>query len=99
MAERCDAVIWCARDVLASKYEGTVILLDLKNGIYYRLNEVGAVVWKAVSERACSLEDIVACVVAEYEISRKVVGEDIREFVDSLCKIGLCRMHAVERKG
>jgi hypothetical protein len=42
--------IVAAREQISSDLHGEVVLLNLKNGVYYGLNEVGAQIWNLIQE-------------------------------------------------
>jgi hypothetical protein len=76
---------------LFSDLNGEAVILSLKNGKYYGLNEVGMTIWQAVSE--CStLQEIEAAVIAEYEVEPETCSREVRAFVDNLIAEGLIEM-------
>lgn len=56
----------------------------------FTVNEVGAVVWRAVEARS-SVRDIVAAVVSGFEIDRESAQRDVIEFLELLARRGLVR--------
>ncbi len=54
-----------------------------------RLNETGAFLWKLLSEKDCSEEDLVEALLGEYDVSREIAAHDVHAVVESLEKNGI----------
>lgn len=71
--------------------DGDVVILSLKNGVYYGLNEVGARIWKLI-QQPVSVRQVLATLLAEYDVD---VTECYQEAVDLLKELlahGLLRV-------
>jgi len=71
------------------------ILVPVRAGVseldsLFTLNEVGAVVWRAVEARS-SVHEIVTAVLSEFEIEQAAAEDDVREFLTSLLDRELIR--------
>lgn len=75
-------------DVVARAVGDEMILLDLESGIYYTLNPVGALVWKGLEARS-SFDDLLAAILADFEIDQETAASDIQSYVDDLTAQGL----------
>ena len=53
-----------------------------------RLNETGKFLWEKLGQDQTA-EDLVAALLAEYEVSREIAGGDVARFLDSLRQAGL----------
>jgi hypothetical protein len=51
------------------------------------LNESGVLLWQRL-EQGCTREDLVAALLAEYEVTRPVAEVDVDEFLDKLIQAG-----------
>ena len=49
-----------------------------------RLNETGALLWKQMAERDCTEEDLINCLLAEYDVDRAIAEADVRRLVQQL---------------
>ena len=49
-----------------------------------RLNETGAFLWKKMTERDCTEEDLVNALLAEYEVDPAVAAQDVHRLVEQL---------------
>ena len=74
--------------VVARAVGDEMVLLDLRSGVYYSLNAVGAIVWQGI-DRSASLEQIVADTVSEFEVDAETAREDVRGFLRSAAEAGL----------
>jgi hypothetical protein len=75
-------------DVVTAQVGQEAVLLDSKKGIYYGLNPVAAQIWAGITG-GLSDDEIVAKVVAEFDVSEDRVREDLRGLVESLTRHGL----------
>ena len=64
------------------------VLLDLESGIYFGLDGVGRQIWESVAS-GHSLGEIIAEVVAAYEVDEAQAESDVIEFVRDLVERGL----------
>jgi len=67
---------------------GESIILNLKSGIYYSLDEVGARIWGLI-EQPMSVTGIRDAIISEYEVPAEVCERDIRAFIERMDAAGL----------
>jgi hypothetical protein len=72
--------------------EGEVVLLDLQNGGYFGLNEVGASIWCLIQENK-TIGAILGALEQEYEVSEERLRSDLAEFLTELRSRGLVEIH------
>lgn len=63
--------------------DGEVVMLSLKNGEYYGLDEVGTRIWELLEE-PIQYDDLINKLIQEYNISRKVCEEDTKSYLERL---------------
>ncbi len=68
--------------------DNEAVILNLNNGIYYSLNEVGTKVWELCTG-SNSLRDITAAIVEEFEVQDDIAQKDVSEIIIDLLKDGL----------
>jgi len=68
--------------------DGEAVILNLDNGVYYSLDEVGAKVWD-LCDGSNSIKDIIMVICEEFEVKGQTAGEDILEFMEELLKESL----------
>lgn len=78
---RTEGVTW--RDV-----GGEVVALDLISSVYFSTNRTGRMMWHLLLEWT-SAEQLVAALIAEYEITAAQAEHDVAAFVSSLERHGL----------
>jgi hypothetical protein len=64
------------------------MLLNLKSGRYYGLDEVGTRIWEMLAEGR-SVESMVAQLLGEYDVTREKLETDVAQFVETLRSHGL----------
>ena len=67
---------------------GESIILNLKSGIYYSLDEVGARIW-ALIEHPMAIIAIRDAILNEYEVQVDVCERDVRGFIEGMDAAGL----------
>lgn len=78
-------------DALIRELENEAILLNLKTGIYYGLNPVGARAWQLLVEHQ-RLSRIADIMVEEFEVERDVLERDLLALGRQLIDTGLCQV-------
>lgn len=71
------------KQVLTQQVSGTLILLHLDNGEYYKLDEVGSRVWE-LCDGTRTVADAVSVICEEYEASAETVEADVLALVREL---------------
>ena len=79
-----------AEEVAAKVIDGEAILINLATGVYYSMDKVGALIWEMITGKH-SLEEIVAAVVARYEVSQEQASGDIRRLGEELLQENLVK--------
>ena len=77
-----------AADVLASDFGAEYVLLNLKNGTYYGLDNVGAELWRLIQASA-TVETICSEVVATFDVDEETCCRDVMRLVAELLEHGL----------
>src|SRR5436190_1404477 len=70
-------------EVAAKVMDGEAIIINLANGIYYSIDKAGGLVWEMI-EGNYSLEEMIATVVARYEVLKPKAEADIHQLIDEL---------------
>lgn len=68
---------------LFHELHGETVLLELSRGVYFGLDEVGTRVWQLLAEGR-SLQETVAALVDEYDVSEEQGAEDLLALVREL---------------
>jgi len=70
-------------DIAAKVIDGEAILINVANGMYHSMDDVGAVVWELIEE-GHSLGQISECIAARYDAPLETVRTDIERLGDEL---------------
>lgn len=82
------SVVSASPDQVSSDLAGESILMSLRTGMYYGLDEVGARVWELVREPRL-VSDIRDVIAGEYEVDRDRCERDILALLRELAAQGL----------
>ena len=77
-------------EVLSQTIDREAVLLDLKNELYYGLNEVGARIWQLL-QKDNSLEQIKEVLLEEYDVDETLLQKDLDTLVSALKQADLIR--------
>lgn len=80
--------IVAARDQVSCNLAGESVILNLKNGVYYGLNPVGARIWSLIQERK-RVSEVRDLILEEYEVEREVCEEELLALLKDLQENGL----------
>ncbi len=69
--------------VLVQQADEELVLLDVRAGTYFALNEVGARVWE-LCDGERSLEDILDLLGEEFDAPAEVIEKDVRDLLEEL---------------
>ena len=75
-------------DVLFREIGGEAVILDIKSGKYYGLNEMGTRMWAAMVEKG-SLQAACQALLEEYDASEAQLQADLLQLVEGLAEKGL----------
>jgi hypothetical protein len=81
---------------LSTTLSGEVVILGLQDTVYYGLQEVGARVWELL-QTPRPIRQIVAQIVAEYEVSEAAAAPDIARLLGALNERGLITIESAHR--
>ncbi len=74
--------------VLAAHLDGESVLLELKGKRYFRLNETGQVIWRAL-EAGLPAEAAVAQLVRDFAVDGETARTEVERFMAELASRGL----------
>lgn len=75
-------------DQVSCDIAGEVAILNLRNGVYFGLNPVGATVWNLLQEPRL-VDDVVQSILAEYSVDRAECEADLYRLLGELAEHGL----------
>ncbi len=76
---------------VAPSGEGEVVILGLKDGLYFELNDVGARIWHLI-QSPTSVAELVAALLEEYDVTREQCEADVCSIAAELIDRDLARI-------
>ena len=83
-----DTVVVAAKDQASCRLEDEVAIVQLKAGIYYGLDPVGARIWELIATPR-SLRTVRDALLAEYEVDAERCESDLLRLVQTMMEAGL----------
>src|SRR2546425_336588 len=82
------AVVIAAGDLLASDFGAELVILNLRDGVYYGLEDVGARIWNLLQKPVTvpAMRDVL---VKEYDVDASRCERDLRSLLRDLVSRGL----------
>ena len=84
-------------DQVSSTLDGEEVILNLADGTYYGLNEVGARIWSLLQEEPM-LHRVRDRIVDEYDVAHEQCERDLVGLVRELEEAGLVEIHTVRHE-
>jgi hypothetical protein len=88
-----DSTVVAAKDQVSSDLGGEVAILDLKAGVYYGLDAVGARIWSLIQEPR-TVNEIRDILLEEYEVEPERCERDLLVLLQRLADEGLIEVEA-----
>jgi hypothetical protein len=88
-----DSTVVAAKDQVSSDLGGEVAILDLKAGVYYGLDAVGARIWSLIQEPR-TVNEIRNILLEEYEVQPERCERDLLVLLQRLADEGLIEVEA-----
>ena len=85
------AEIVVAEGVLASDFGAEQVILNLKDGVYYGLGDVGARIWQLL-QRPTTVAAMRAALVEEYDVDQVRCARDLDALIVELRRRGLVKV-------
>jgi hypothetical protein len=83
-----NSIVAIAKDQVSADLAGEAVILNLKSGVYYGLNSVGAYIWSLIQE-ARNLGEIRGALLREYEVEPECLEHDLATLLKALVAAGL----------
>jgi hypothetical protein len=87
------STVVAAKDQVSSDLGGEVAILDLKAGVYYGLDAVGARIWSLIQEPR-TVNEILNILLEEYEVEPERCERDLLVLLQRLAEEGLIEVEA-----
>lgn len=81
------------RKIDATDFNDEKVMMDIENGKYYALNEVGSSIWDKI-ESNILVSDIVEKLLEEYDVSKEECIEEVLNYLNKLEEENLIEIYA-----
>ena len=82
------SVIRASKQPLSSEIAEETIILDMKSGTYFGLNETGTQIWKWLQEPK-TIKDVQSLIMEEYEVEEEQCDRDLQAILQEMLAAGL----------
>ena len=84
IASLSDVTVAVPQTVLSQELDGDLVLLDVENGEYYGLDEIGSHMWKLLSANENGPAEVLQVLLETYEAPRDRLVADLKGFIAML---------------
>lgn len=77
------SIVVAVKDQISSDLAGEAVILNLKSGVYFGLNEVGAKIWSLIQQPKF-VQDLRDALLAEYDVEPEVCDRDLLQLLQDL---------------
>jgi len=82
------SIVVAAKDQVSCDLAGEAAILNIKNGVYYGLDPVGARIWQLIQQPR-SVDEVHETLVGEYEVEPERCAQDLVALLEQLLAEGL----------
>ncbi len=82
------SIVVAAKDQVSCDLAGEAAILNIKNGVYYGLDPVGARIWSLMQE-PCAVAEIQSTITGEYDVEPERCARDLFDLLEKLLAEGL----------
>ena len=86
-----ESIVFASKDQISCDLAGEAAILELKNGTYFGLDGVGAVVWNLIAQprRVVEIRDVL---LEQYDVEAEQCGRELIELLGTLHERGLIQI-------
>jgi hypothetical protein len=85
------ALITATPDQISAELSGEAVILNLKSGVYYGLNDVGARIWDLLQQPK-TLKQLQEILLDEYDIDSEVCNRDLQAILQEMAAVELVKI-------
>ena len=78
-----------AKDVISSEMDNEAVLMNVKKGMYFSLNETSLFLWRKLEKEEMSLQEMILSIQDEYEIEERQCRLDLEQLLSSMLEKGV----------
>ena len=77
--------------VLTAEVDGEVVMMSIKQGQYFGLDDIGSDIWKRI-DPPCTFADLIDRLTADYDADREKIAADVRTLLESMAAQDVVRL-------
>ncbi len=85
----------CSQDVLESKIDDEIVLMNISTGEYYGLDEIGSRIWEMLTATPMTLVSLCRALLIEFDVDEATCQTDASIFLQHLVEQGLVQQLSV----
>lgn len=85
------SIIVAAKDQVSCDLAGEAAILNIRNGVYYGLDPVGARIWQLI-QQPHSVDEVRETLMGEYEVDPERCAQDLVALLEKLLAEGLVEL-------
>ena len=86
-----ESIVRVSKDQISSELAGEAAILNLKSGVYYGLDPVGARIWRLI-QSPCKISQVIDGILQEYQVTPAQCETDVLQLVQRLSEEGLIEL-------
>lgn len=86
-----NSTVSIAKDVVSCDLVDEAAILNMKDGVYYGLNPVGAWIWNLI-QKPIKVNEILDKLLEEYDVEKEVALKDMMELLEQLLENELVKI-------
>ena len=86
-----DSLIYRQSDIVFNKLDDEIVMMSIKNGEYYGLDNIGSRIWEII-EKHVTLLQLVTMLKDEYDVDEEQCKNDVMAFLEMLLKKNLIKI-------
>lgn len=86
-----NSTVTIASEVVSCDLVDEAAILNMKDGVYYGLNPVGAKIWNLI-QKPIQVSDILEVLIDEYDVEKDVCQTDLMELLEQLLEKELVKV-------
>lgn len=77
------SIVVAVQEQISSDLAGEAVILNLKSGVYFGLNEVGAKIWSLIQQPQ-SIQGLRDALLTEYDVEPEICDRDLLQLIQDL---------------
>ena len=87
-----DSIVVVADTVVSCDLDTEAAILNLKDGVYYGLDPIGAKIWNLI-QKPITLTEVMETILNEYDVDSEQCKNDVLELIEELLENGLVKVN------